>query len=893
MRNRNKSSDQPIWRRYLRFHGPDLQADVDDELEFHLAMLESEYLEQGMDPETAQLAARSRFGDYAAFESECLHISEERHRMMRRAEWFGSLIQDLRYTIRTLRKNPGFTFTTVLVLALGLGATTTIFSVANAVLLRPLDFAEPGRLVRVFETYSAGGEVREGSVSIPNFEDWRTQARSFDAMAIAGYPESMTLQGRGDAARLSVVPVDAGIFPLLGVHPEVGRYFAPGEDQPGAAPVVVLSEQAWRTRFGADTEILGTTLALDGEAHTVVGIMPADFSFPAGAEPRDAWVPLKPSPVWATRGMHAYVVLGRLAPGVTAETAQAELARIAAGIAQEYPDEQQDREVRVRTLHETIVGGIQPMLLVLLGAAALVLLISCANAASLLLARSTARRREVAIRTAIGATRGRVVRQFLVESLTLAALGAAAGLALAWASLRGISIAAGSLLPRSTEISIDPRVLFFLAIITALTGVAFGLIPAFQTARTNIEGQLREGGRQNSGGRSARAFRGTMVVAQIALSLVLLVGAGLLMRTFVALLNTETGMATERVLTMRLGDPGERYESNEIAINSLYAPILERVRSLPGVGNAGMINLLPLEDWGNSGGFEIVGSEYVSEAESPYAEIRVVSPGYFEAMGIPLLRGRDFSARDNLDVPPAALVNQALADRYFPGEDPVGRQIQRGEERITILGVVGSVRQARVESQPLPELYIPNAQLVSTRDMSLVVNAGAEPMALAPAVRSAIRETAPQQVVFDVRPMQNVVSESFSNRRLVLWLIGAFAAVAMTLAVTGIYGVIAYSVAQRKREFGIRLALGADQNQVSRLVVSQGARLAGIGIAIGLPSAYLLTRLLSSILYGVGAADMLTYAVVAVLLGSVAVAASYIPARRAARVSPVEAFRTD
>ena len=889
----DRTRNQPLWRRYLRFWGPDVQADVDDELAFHLEMLEAEYVEQGMEPEAARAAARRRFGDFTAFQSECLHIGEEREKMIRRAEWFSALSQDLRYVVRTLRKNSGFTMATVLVLALGLGANTAIFSVANAVVLRPLAYAEPDRLVRIYETFLAGGEVGEGSVSIPNFEDWRAQARSFEALAIAGHPKSKTLQGRGDPERLAVVPVGSDLFPLLGVQPMAGRYFAPGEDEPGATPVVILSEQAWRTRFGADSGIIGKILTLDGEAHTVVGIMPADFQFPAGAAPRDAWVPLRPAPDWTTRGMHAYVVLGRLAPGVTVETAQAEMTRIAAGIAQEYPDDQGSRGVKVHTLHETVVGRVQPVLFVLLGAAGLVLLISCANAASLLLARATARRREVAIRTALGATRGRVIRQFLAESLTLAALGAAFGLALAWVSLRAVSVAAGQLLPRASEIGIDPRVVAFLFVITAITGAAFGLIPALQTARTNVHAQLREGGRQNSGGRGAQTFRGTLVVTQIALSVILLVGAGLLMRTFVALLAADAGMSTEQVLAMKLADPDDRYETSTAAIQSFYAPMLERVRSLPGVSEAGMINQLPLENWGNSGRFEIVGSQYASEAESPYAEIRVISPGYFAALGIPMLRGRDFAAQDDLDAPSVALVNETLAQRYFPGEDPVGRQIQRGDERITIIGVVGSVRQTGLDREPRPEIYHPYAQISSPIEMSLVVNAGTEPMAVAPAIRSIIREIAPEQVVYDVRPMQQVVSESFSDRRLYLWLLGAFAAVAMALTITGIYGVISYSVAQRTREFGIRLALGAGEQRVSRMVVGEGAWLVAAGMAIGLPGAYLLSRLLASLLYGVGAADPLTYTGVALALATVAMLASYLPAHRAARVNPVEAFRAD
>lgn len=893
MTERNRSGEPPLWRRYLRFWGPDVRADVDDELRFHLEMLETEFVEQGMESEAARRAARRRFGAYQAVERECLQIGQDRETMIRRAEWFGALGQDLRYAARMLRKNVGFTLATVLVLALGLGANAAIFSVANTVVLRPLAYPDADRLVRIFETYPAGGEVREGSVSIPNFKDWRLQARSFDGLAIAGFPESITLQGRGDPERLSVVPVGSDLLPLLGVQPLVGRYFTSDDTEPGAAPVVVLSERTWRTRFGSDPEILGRDLILDGEAHTVVGMMPAGFRFPAGTEPPGAWVPLRPTPDWATRGMHAYVVLGRLAPGVSVGDAQVEMERITAGIAQEYPGEQADRGVRVHALHETVVGQVRTMLFVLLGAAGLVLLIAGANAASLILARATARRREVAIRTALGAGRGRVVQQFLAESLTLATLGAFAGLALAWLSLRAIRIAAGPLLPRAPEIGIDAHVTAFLVIATLVTGAVFGWIPALRATRLDLQAQLREGGRQNSGGRDAQAFRGTLVVTQVALSVVLLIGAGLLMRTFVALLGTETGLDAERALTMTLDDPGDRYESNADAIQGFYAPMLERVRSLPGVGNAGMINLLPLQDWGNSGGFEIVGRQNASEAESPYAEIRVVSPDYFAAIGIPLLRGREFAAQDNLDAPPVALVNEALAERYFPGEDAVGRQIQRSDERITILGVVGSVRQTRLEREALPELYLPYTQFASTREMSLVVRTAAEPMELAPAVRGAIREVAPQQVVYGMRTMQQVVTDSFSDRRFLLGLLGAFAAVAIVLAVVGIYGIVSYSVAQRTREFGIRLALGAGHERIRHMVLGEGMRLAGLGIGIGLLAAYLLTRLLASLLYGVGAADMLTYIGVALLLGAVALGASYVPARRGAGVNPMEAFRAD
>lgn len=894
---RDRTGEQPVWRRYLRFWGPDVRRDVDDELELHLEMLVEENVAAGMSRDAARAAAARRFGNYASYERECLHIGQERERMIRRAERFSALGQDMKHVARTVVKSPGFALTTIFVLALGLGANTAIFSVVDSVVLRPLGYAEPDRLVQVYETFPlSGGGSRNGSVSFPNYEDWRAEAGSFETLTISGYPQSVTLQTGEGTERLTAVPVDPGIFQLLGVQPLVGRYIAEGEDGAAAEPVVVLSEQAWRTRFGADPGIVGSTLTLDGQAHTVVGLMPADFRFPAGSRPRDMWIPLRPTEQQTqNRGNHGFMVLGRLAPGVTEEEAEAEMRGIAARIAEAYPDQQEGRSADIVPLHEVVVGRVRPMMMVLLGAAGLLLLIACANAASLLLARAMARRREVAIRTALGASRGRVVRQFLAESLTLAGLGGALGLFLAWASLRWISTAALPLLPRASEISVDLRVLGFLFGITVLTGALYGLIPALQTARTDLQAELREGGRQGSGGRRASAFRSTLVVTQIALSIVLLVGAGLLMRTFVALMATETGIATDRVLTMKLALPGAKYDDVGSAVDNFYGPMLERVRAVPGVSGAGLINLLPLEDWGFNGNFGIAGKTYESVAETPFAEFRLISDGYFEAMGIPVLRGRALTTLEQVGGRPAIVINEALADRYFPSEDPVGQQITNfGPEPLPIVGVVASVRQSRLTDAPHAEMYLPHAQVPwGFEEMTLVVGTAVEPLSLAGPVRTAIHEIDPQQPIFDVRPMSAVVAESVSDRRLYLWLLGVFAAVALALAITGMYGLIAYSVAQRTREFGIRLALGAGQKRVSGMVVRQGAKLALVGLAVGIPAAYLLTRLLASLLYGVGTGDLPTYAAVAGILVAVAVAASWVPASRATRVDPMIALRAD
>jgi putative ABC transport system permease protein len=808
------------------------------------------------------------------------------------------LLRDLRYGIRSLAKAPAFTLAVVLVLALGIGATLAVFGVLNAVLLRPLPYVQPERVVQVFETFPlAGGSEGSGSVSYPNFRDWRERSRSFEELAVAGWPADLTLQGAGEPERVSSAAVGASLFRVLGTPPLLGRTFGPGEDEPGAAPVAVLGEDLWRSRFGADPGILGRTVTLDGTAYTVVGVMPAAFQFPPGTSRSGLWIPLQPGPQLAeSRGSHAFLVVGRLRPGVSPEAAEREMKQIAAAIEAEHPG-QEGRSALVRPVHEVAVGQVRPTLLLIMGAAGLVLLIACGNVAGMLLARSTEQRREVAIRAALGAGRARVALQFFVQSLLLVVAGAGAGLLLAVAALRGVALLASDMLPRSAEIGLDARVAAFLLLVSALTAVLFGLVPALQTSRLDLQRTLREGGRQGSGGPGGQAMRSLLVVAQVSLSLVLLVGAGLLLRTFASLLAADTGVRAESVLTMRLGygadtpdtPPGE-------AVRLHFEPVLERIRSLPGVRNAGLISHLPLQSHGFNGNFGIEGNEYDSVRDMPFAELRVVSPGYFAAMGVPVLQGRDVSRHDVEGAPPVVWINRALADRYFPDLDPVGERLtQLGPEPLTIAGVVGDVRQVRLDRRPSPEVYGPYPQWAGMMGgaMSVVVGTEVPPATMAGPVRDAIRVVHPGEPVVAMQTMGEVVARSVSDRRLYLWLVGSFALAALVLVVAGVYGTIAYAVAQRTREIGIRLALGSDPAAMQRRVVWQGGRLALLGVLIGLPAAFLFARLLEGQLFGVDRGDPATYAAVALVLGAVALAASYLPARRAARVDPVRTLRAE
>jgi putative ABC transport system permease protein len=807
-----------------------------------------------------------------------------------------TLLQDIRFAARLLMRRPGFTVIAVLSLALGIGANAAIFSVVYAVLLRPLPYLQPDRLVRLYET---APQLDHTNVAPSNLRDWREQGHVFSGLA-SYVPIHPNLQGATSTERLTGVLASANLFTVLGAKPLLGRTFVAGEDQPGAPHVVVLSEGFWRSRFNSDARILGKSITLDGDAYTVVGVMPAPFRFPAN-EANDVWAPQQINEQLAKQRSSRWLrVVGRLKPDVQLAVAQSDMRDIASRLAKQYPDQQRDRGVLAVPLRQDIAGDVRPALLVLLGAAGLVLLIACANVANLLLARATDRRREVAIRVALGARRGRIVRQLLTESVLLAFAGAVVGLALAyWASATLVQLA-GSSIPLTSDVGFDPIVFTFLGIVAIVTGIICGLTPALRATRVDLNSDLKDGSGNGTDGISRERLRSLLVVGETALALVLLVSAGLLMRAFLNLQSTNSGMVTGNVLTMHVAASEQKYDTSESIL--FYQPMLQRIRAIPGVRAAGLTSALPLQESYNYGYLRIEGRPETPGNE-PVAQQRIVSPGYFHALGIPVLRGRAFMDRDagaayNSGLRPGAgaapavvLINQALGHQYFPNQDPIGQRIKLGDSlSAPIVGIVGDVRESQLETPSAPTLYLSYLQFPQ-HEMTLVVSTTVPPTSLAPAVRAAIRAIDPHQPVYNVETMDRVVSESVAGSRLYFWLLGTFAAIALTLAAAGIYGVMSYVVTQRTREIGIRMALGAQATTVHRLIVRDGMMLVTAGLVVGTAVAIGITRLLSSLLYGVSSSDPITFACVVILLGVVALVANYLPARRAAAVDPTVSLR--
>jgi predicted permease len=802
--------------------------------------------------------------------------------------WLADLGRDARFALRSLARTPAFSTVAVLCLALGIGANAALFSVLNAVLLRPLPFVESDRLVRIYETM---GERTQGSVSFANFRDWQEQNTGFEQLA-AWQDGSRNLQGNAEPERILAVTATPNLFALLRARPLLGRTFAPGTDGPASAPTTVISEDLWRMRFGADPSLVGRTVRLDGVPHTVLGVMPRSFDFPAGGDMTDAWVLFHPTErEIANRGSHFLAVVGRLKDGVPLEQATTQLAGVAARLEKEYPNQQTGRSVRVRALREDLVGDVRPTLLILFGAVAMVLLIACANMANLLLARAAVRQREVAIRLALGATRTRLVRQFLVESLVLSLAGAAVGLLLARWGLAALTPLAERALPIFHEFPLDGRVFGFLLAISLLSGLAFGIVPALQASRGDVRDTLADGGGKMTGSRRQQAFRSGLVVFEIAVSLVLLVGAGLLLRGFLRLSGTEPGLAADHVLTAHLPLPDAQLPG---ATPRLFRPLLQEIRSIPGVRSAAVVSMLPIQNAWANGAFAVEDRPPLLPSQAPLAEIRTASPGFFRSLGVPLQRGRDFTDTDGENGPDVVIVNATLARRYFPGEDPIGRRVLLGTTPFTIVGVAGDIRQAGLDFDPLAEIYFPygfdNGML---GDAVLVLRTAVPPESLADEVRAAVRKADPTLPLYDVLSMEEVISRSLAARRLNLWLLGLFAGMALVLAATGLYGVISYLVAQRTREIGVRMALGAQTWSVIGLVMRQAAGLTGAGIAVGLAGALAFASVLESLLYGVSTRDPLTYAALAALLALVALTATWLPAWRASRLDPLLAIRRE
>lgn len=810
-----------------------------------------------------------------------------------------SLLQDIRYAFRILRRSPGFTAVAVAALALGIGATTAIFSVVDAVILKPLPYRDPGQLVQLWMRFTGIGIPNDQNwVSAPEFMDLQQNNSFSQVAAIDG--ASFNINIGGVPERIDAAVVSAGFFPLLGVQAQVGRVFLPEEGRAGHEHVVLLSDGLWRRRFGADRAVLGRKLVMNGQSNEIVGVLPPGFQMPRDAE---VWTPLVFAPADLTpdnRGSHGLLAIARIKPGLSFEQARADMAAVSRRIIEQnqgYPYKDYNFAVILVPLQEQQIGDIKIALWVMLGAVGLVLLIACGNVANLLLARASARQREIAVRQALGVGRWRLTRQLLTESLMLALAGGAAGLVLAQGALRLLIAASATSFPRVAETRMDAGILVFTLLVSIATGVLFGLAPAFHSLRHNTHATLKEGGRGSAGGGSQRV-RAALVAGELALSLALLAGSGLLIRSFLRLQEVDSGFRPDGVLTMRVSLPEQKYAKPE-QTRAFYRELLDGVRRLPGVDAAGAATGLPLSGTGWSGTTTIDTQAVPEKETTPEADQRPVTPGYFEAMGISLARGRYFDERDTETAAPVAIVDETLARTYWPHEDAIGKRIKQGGRRSSapwrvIVGVVRHVRYRTLESPSRVEFYWPYRQTsFALGSMSLAIHAGGDPRLLANAVQKQVSALDPDQPVYRIRTMHELMSESVARRRLSMFLLAIFAGVALLLAAVGIYGVMSYSVAQRSHEMGIRMALGARGGNILWLVLRQSLWLTGTGMLIGLAGSLLLTRLLATLLFDVKASDPLTYLLVALFLAAVAQLASFLPAWRATNIDPVAALRQD
>ncbi len=815
-------------------------------------------------------------------------------------EAVGSLLQDLRFGARMLVKNPGFTAVASLTLALGIGANTAVFSVVNAVLLRPLPFASPKRLVALGQTEAKDRE-NLSQFSFRNFADLRGQAKAFDHLA-AYYGTSLTLTGQGEAVRLRGVVATADLFPLLGATPAMGRTFLPDEDNAGGGAEgypAILSWACWQQHFGSDPHVLGRSIDLNGNPYTVVGVMPARFSFPMQAQPPEIWIsPARDAErtgegaIMVARGYHGWRAIGRLREGVALDQAQAEADVVASSLSHQFPEANQDLGIKVMPLREWLVGNLRLTLLLLLGVVGVVLLIACSNVANLLLERGVSRQREITVRLSLGASRWRIARQFITETLMLTLTGGAAGGLLAiWGTSLIVSLSPDTF-TRITETHLDGRVLGFTALISLLTGVLFGLAPAFGVSRVRLAESLKEGGRTGGGGRRSGRTRRLLVVGEVALALVLLVGAGLLVRTLTQLRNVPLGFDPRNVLTMTVAkSPTGGLE----ATGEFFRQLTERVKGLPGVADASVTWQLPLSGASATTGLNIEGQPD-DPANVPMGVIHAAGPGYFRTMGISVLRGRDFTDHDDLTSTPVVIVNETLAKRFFPDGGAIGKHILPGfsvtdqYKSREIVGVVGDVKHRGLRNGAVPEFYFAQAQMPVT-SLTLVVRTVGDPYALVAPVRRAVQAMDPNAPVFGILTAEEYLSRSVASTRFDMTLLAGFAAVALLMTAVGLYGVISFSVSQSTREIGIRVALGAQRGDALRLVMGQGMLLTLAGVGLGLVAAFGVTRVMATLLFGIAATDPATFVGVALLLIGVAALACYVPARRATRVDPMVALR--
>jgi len=890
----------PEWKSEIRNRLASLRLEparedgIVEELAGHLEDRYQEMLARGASAEDALLSTLRELSDGQLLVKELRRLERQLGTEplvlgARGRNMLGNLWQDLHFGFRLIRKNPGFSAVVVLTLAIGIGANTAIFSVVNAVLLRSLPFKDPDRLVRLDESNPERGWP-SFSVSHPNFLDWREQNQTFAAMA-AFVGSGMNLGTAGEIEVVRGYSVTADFLTVLGATPLIGRNFLPEEDRPGGnTRVAILTYGAWQKRFGGASEIVGRTLTINDNSFTIVGVLPKSFAW--GSSNPEFLVPLAPDPQ-RPRSDHRVLVIGRLKEGVSKDQVLADMNSIATQLAGQYPESNKGWSVAAESFYDWFVPEqTRRSLLLFLGAVGVVLLIACSNVANLMLARAAARQKEISIRIALGAGRSRIGSQLLVEALLLAVIAGIAGLGVAWLVTTAMKSMNPANLPRLDEISMDWRVLVFSLVISLITGVLFGLAPAIHAAKTNLAAMLKEGGRTVTAGKVRERIRSILVTAEVALSVALLVSAGLLLRSFWRLQNVDPGFKPGHLLTARINLPRSRYQENPRAWG-FYKRLLEEMSAQPGIQSAGLTSGMPMGGGNTAGEVRIEGRPLEPDGSKPSADWRIVSPGYFRTMGIPL-RGRDFDERDSEDSQPVTVISDDMARRYWADEDPIGKSVvllSITNKPCTIIGVAGNVRNLGLESDPNPTVYVTTAIAALWNPMNLVIRTDTEPTAQVSAVRSTLGSIDSNVPIYDIRTADELLSASLGSRRFTMFLLGSFAAAALLLACVGLFGVMAYLVSQRTHEIGVRLALGARPGDVFRLVIGRGMTLAAIGSSLGLAGAWAFGRVLESLLYQTTPSDPITLASAPILLMAVALFACYVPARRAMRVDPMAALR--
>lgn len=878
------------WRRLLTVRS-NVRGDVDDELRFHLETRVRSLIADGLSPAAARAEAEREFGDLRAIRQACVAIDERRQRRGNLLETLHQMRKDFTFALRALRRTPGFTFAAGACLALGIGLTTTIFSAVNGILLRPLPYPHADRLVAVYAQNSALG-YHGTNISFPDYLSWRDENRTFEALGMWTW-SSFSLSGDLEAERVNGARVTPNLFPLLGVHPLLGSLFAPETSQPGRDRQIILSYGLWQRRYAGDRGIVGRTITVDGAPHTVVAVMPPRFNFP---DRGDAWKPFAAEPDAQPRENRIFAgAIGRLRDGVTLEQSAADLATVSARLQRAHPNENRGWAAEPISLRQDLTGDLRLPLLVFLGAVLLVLLIACANVANLMLARSAARQRELAIRVAIGAGRGQLMRQILLESIVLALGAGSAGALLAVGGVRLLHLALPADTPFYIDFSIDGTALLFAAGISIVTAVLFGTAPATRAAAVDLGRVLRED--THGSGESGRRgrLRGILVIAEVALSVVLMIGATLLIRSYRAFVDTPLGFDERGILTMRISLPPASYADAARRL-AYFDGLLARVRTIPGVVSAGSAQGIPFSGWNIQAELSAEGRPETRPGDALIAHYQWVTPTYFATIGVPLVRGRGFTAADRDTASPPVLVNETLVMRVFPGVDPIGKRVRIGGAQdpwVTIVGVLHDYRHYRLPEPMGPAVFYPYASQPTYTQTLVIRTTVADPLSLAPVVRSIMRQLDPAVPAYSVQTMAQVVERSRWRQRLQSQVLGAFAALALLLATIGLYGVVSYAVTQRTRELGVRIALGATRHQVLALVLRQGTRVIAAGIGLGLLAAIALTRSISTLLYGVHATDPLTFVGVPVILGVVALFACFVPARRATRVDPLVAMRAE